>query len=227
MSQGYDFLVVHCTATRPDQDIDDRWVDRAHRLRGFKNGTGYNGIIKRDGTLLTAETGHLCRPFGAAGAHVGDCGPGWNRRALGLSMAGGIDAKGNPEDNFTDAQWYTLEATIGDWRDRFDIPEENIIGHRDLIKMTGAPPKACPCFSVKEWRETIPGGREGTRSGLFFEFLDEVAEGLMGFKETHTVKSGDTLWSIGRLYGHPVGQLMELNPGLTTAIRPGDIIKLR
>lgn len=233
----YDYLIVHCTATPPNLDVDDKWVDRAHRRRGFQNGTGYNGIIKRDGTLLTAEGGFKCRPFGVAGAHVGDCGPGWNRRALGLSLAGGVDAKNNPENNFTDAQWVTLEETIEAWADRFDIPLENIIGHRDLIKMTSAPPKACPCFSVKEWMtQSLRDGPKvdpavpssGQRSGLFFEFLEEFADGLMGFGATHTVKAGETLWSISRTYGHPLAQLFEMNPGLSANnLAVGQVIKLR
>ena len=31
-----EYIVIHCTATRPSQDIDVRTIDRWHRERGFE-----------------------------------------------------------------------------------------------------------------------------------------------------------------------------------------------
>jgi len=142
-------LIIHCAATKPTQDIGAVDIDRWHRAKGWFGG-GYHAVIRRDGTIETHDNGHRCRKLDQAGAHVGDCGPGWNRRSLGICMAGGIDADGKPEDNFTDAQWKSLEEQVLRYIEY--VPTiKHIGGHRDLIKVTGASPKACPSFDVWPW----------------------------------------------------------------------------
>ena len=44
------FIVVHCSATRPSQDIGVKEIDRWHRERGFIK-VGYATIIKRNGEI--------------------------------------------------------------------------------------------------------------------------------------------------------------------------------
>ena len=67
-------------------------------------------------------------------------------------MVGGLDAEGKPEDNFTKEQWASLRNLV--IQALTEHPTiTHIGGHRDLIKATNAPPKACPCFSVEDWFE--------------------------------------------------------------------------
>ncbi|CAB4139279.1 lysozyme [uncultured Caudovirales phage] len=148
-----DTIVIHCAATSPSMDIGAAEIDRWHRARGWF-GCGYHFVIRRNGVLESASTSR-CRPLFQAGAHVGDCGPGWNARSIGICLAGGVseaDPPGfsantsKPEDNFTEAQRSTLIRLLRTLRDQF--PFSRILGHRDLIKETKAPPKACPSFDV-------------------------------------------------------------------------------
>ena len=44
-----DYIVIHCSATRPSQDIDAKEIDRWHRSRGWLK-IGYHKVLKRDGT---------------------------------------------------------------------------------------------------------------------------------------------------------------------------------
>lgn len=148
-----DHLIIHCSATAPTSDIGAADIDRWHREKGWW-GCGYHVVIRRDGTIETAEKGHRCRPLEKAGAHVGDCGRGWNKRSIGVCMVGGIDKEGKAEDNFTEAQWKSLEEVVLTYLERFSSIA-TIGGHRDLIAITGAPPKACPSFSVREWWESV------------------------------------------------------------------------
>lgn len=148
-----DTLIIHTSATQPKADIGATDIDKWHRAKGWL-GNGYHYVIRRDGTVESKESGHRCRPLDKAGAHVGDCGPGWNKRSIGVCMVGGIDANGKAESNYTDAQWKSLEEVVLTLLERF--PSITTIGgHRDLIRKTGAPPKECPCFSVKEWFEQV------------------------------------------------------------------------
>ena len=44
------YIVIHCSQTRPSQDVDAKWIDRVHRERGWTM-IGYGKVIKRDGTV--------------------------------------------------------------------------------------------------------------------------------------------------------------------------------
>lgn len=127
------YLVVHCAATKPTMDIGLREIRQWHRERGWLD-IGYHFVIRRDGTV---EAG---RPHDVIGAHV----EGHNYESLGICMAGGIDAKGKPENNFTPAQFESLRALLD--KLKVDYPSAKIVGHRDLD-----PKKACPSFDVASW----------------------------------------------------------------------------
>ena len=149
MTRKVDHLVVHCSATKAKSMITATDIDKWHRARGFL-GCGYHYVITRDGTVQSHAKGDRCRPLNMPGAHVGDCGPGWNKRSIGICMVGGLDAEGRPEDNFTKEQWASLSDLV------IQVLTEHptithIGGHRDLIKATNAPPKACPCFDTYKW----------------------------------------------------------------------------
>lgn len=149
MKRYIDHIIIHCAATPPTSDIGAAEIDKWHRARGWW-GCGYHYIIRRDGTIESEEKGNRCRPLTRAGAHVGDCGRGWNSRSIGVCMVGGVDSDNVPEDNFTEAQWKSLEEVVLTLLERFSSIT-TIGGHRDLIELTGASPKACPSFEVSDW----------------------------------------------------------------------------
>ena len=142
-----DHIIVHCSATPTRHRWTSVNIDRDHRAKGYL-GNGYHVVIPRDGSIEMARCGHKCRPLSKAGAHVGDCGPGWNARTVGICLVGGVDNHMEPENNFTDAQMEALRFVLAAFK-RI-LPEAEIMGHRDLIKKTGAQnKKACPSFDVK------------------------------------------------------------------------------
>lgn len=141
-----ELLVVHCSATRPTQDIGVREITQWHRQRGFDT-VGYHYVIRRNGEV---ETG---RPETAIGAHV----KGHNARSLGVCLVGGINAAGKPESNFTDAQFESLKALLHQLQTRY--PDARILGHRDLSPDKNGDGKitpnefikACPSFDISAW----------------------------------------------------------------------------
>lgn len=128
-----DLIVVHCAATRPDQDIGAAEIGAWHKDRGW-SGIGYHHVIRRNGAV---EAG---RDPDAIGAHA----LGHNSRSVGICLAGGLDGAGAPAADFTAAQWKALGTLLDDLRHRY--PEAAILGHRDL-----EPGKDCPCFDVGSW----------------------------------------------------------------------------
>lgn len=218
----YDHLIVHVTATKASMDIGAADVDRWHRDKGWR-GCGYHAVIRRNGLWEDRDGGFSARPIGHCGAHVGDCGPGWNCRSFGISMAGGIDDNGQPENNMTFVQIQTLRAGIETFLELHpNKGAVRVLGHRDLIWQTGAPPKACPCFDVIPWWNNLSTDDDEDDAGS--DFTTPMTLG-----DTWTVRSGDTLGRIASDSGVRLSALLGLNPSITNPdqIQVGQVIKLR
>lgn len=135
------WLVVHCSATRASADIGAGEIRAWHMGgRGWRD-IGYHYVIRRDGRV---EDG---RPLDRPGAHV----VGHNARSVGICLAGGLDERGRPEDNFTEAQRRALKVLL--LRLRRSFPAADILGHRDFPAVR----KDCPCFDVRGWLKTAGG----------------------------------------------------------------------
>ncbi|MEO0991661.1 MAG: N-acetylmuramoyl-L-alanine amidase [Pseudomonadota bacterium] len=217
----YDHVIIHVTATPPDRDLDDKDIDQMHRARGF-SGCGYNALIKRDGTWLDSDMGALTRPIGRTGAHVGNCGPGWNRRSFGVSLVGGVDSGNRPENNMTDAQFESLSRGIHMFMDLHPLGFEaiTVMGHRDLIAQTNAPAKACPCFDAIPW-----WAAQVSDEDVLAKDRDITPVSL---PDSWKVKKGDSLGKISSTTGVSINRILGLNPTITdpNMIKTGQVIRL-
>lgn len=124
-------LFVHCSATKPGMDIGAAEMRRWHLGQGWRD-IGYHKVIRRDGTV---EDG---RPEEQVGSHA----KGHNADSLAVCMVGGIGEKGQPECNYTLAQWQALDAVLTGWLARH--PGATIHSHNEV-----EPGKACPVFAAR------------------------------------------------------------------------------
>lgn len=116
-------IVIHYSATYPDQDMTRDDIDRMHKRRGFRE-IGYHWFIRRDGTL---EEG---RPEGTLGAHV----RGHNSGTIGICFAGGLERATGPDLgvwNPTQEQEETMLRLIADIQKRWPSAKK-VVGHRNL-----------------------------------------------------------------------------------------------
>ena len=126
-----DLIVVHCSATRSDQQYSVRALIRDHADRfGF---TGYHYYVTRGGTVYQTRHEQL------VGAHA----KGYNEHSLGVCYEGGLDQHGKPTDTRTGAQKRALLRLLR--RLKAAHPEAQILGHRDLPGVK----KDCPCFDAR------------------------------------------------------------------------------
>jgi len=142
------YIVVHCSATPASMDIGVQTIDHWHRSppRNWSK-IGYHFVIRRDGRV---EKGRLLDEIGAHAF-------GYNRVSWGICMIGGLDAAGEPENNFTDLQFASLRSVLMTLTSL--APSAAILGHRDLspdIDGDGVIEKwewlkDCPCFNVRAW----------------------------------------------------------------------------
>ena len=139
------FLVVHCSATKPDMDIGVDEITEWHVARGWST-IGYHFVIRRDGKI------ELGRDLTTMGAHV----RGYNENSVGICMVGGLDENGKPANNFTPFQFSSLRVLL---ETLFRMcPEAKARGHRDFPGVA----KDCPCFDVIKW--WYKEGKDGVSS---------------------------------------------------------------
>ena len=147
-------IFVHCTATRPSQDIGVAKVRAWHKARGWSD-IGYHYLIKRDGTVQKGRSDKR------AGAHT----KGYNGTSLGVALVGGISEKGRPQFNYSGAQMKSLETLLQDLCFQYGIEIDQIHGHNEVSS------KACPCFDVVQWLQgryaAKPGAREKSETEGF------------------------------------------------------------
>ncbi len=131
-------IVIHCSATRVNQNFTVADLESCHRARGFKC-IGYHYYITKDGEIYST------RPEEMPGAHAQR----YNAHSIGICYEGGLAANGNPADTRTEAQKRSMLELL---RSIYaDYPDADIVGHRDLPGVK----KACPCFDVKKWLSDI------------------------------------------------------------------------
>ena len=128
------FLVLHCSATRCNQDYSVEQMRRDHKARGFYD-IGYHFYIRKDGTM----TQH--RKLLEVGAHARP----YNRCSIGICYEGGLDEQGKPCNTLNSLQFERIKELLVVLKRLF--PKAEIVGHRDL---PGTSPKECPCFEAKE-----------------------------------------------------------------------------
>ena len=133
--QKTDTIVIHCTQTPPNMDVDVAKVTEWHTQRGFDT-IGYHYLIKRDGTLQVG------RDEDVVGAHAVAV----NGTSVGVALVGGGTVDMGWENNFTPVQFETLKSIIIKLKDKYNI--EKIIGHYQVDDK-----KECPSFDVPKWLE--------------------------------------------------------------------------
>ena len=143
-----DLIVIHCSATRPNQSVSIADIDAMHKARGFR--CGYHQYITRSGSL------QLGRPLNRTGAHT----KGFNSHSIGVCLEGGVDLDGKSVMNFTNRQLDAARLVVA--YDKLLFPQANVVGHRDMspdlngdgVIRRNEWMKDCPCFDVDHWLNT-------------------------------------------------------------------------
>lgn len=139
-----DLIVIHCSATKPSQDIGVKEITEWHVAKGWA-GIGYHFVIRRDGQI------ELGRPLEDVGAHV----QGHNSTSVGICMVGGLTEAGEALTEaplmFTRRQWQALKVLLTTLLNIW--PEALIRGHRDMSPDLNHDGKIQP----SEWLKTCPG----------------------------------------------------------------------
>ena len=141
-------IIIHCSDTLEGRDFSAEDIRTWHMTPKEKGGRGfsdiaYHFVIRLDGSI------ELGRPIERWGAHC----RGHNMHSIGICYVGGrrpvpVNKKGYVwDDTRTPAQLEAMENLVKLLKKY--IPEATIHGHREFAN------RACPCFDVKKWLQTI------------------------------------------------------------------------
>lgn len=135
-------IVIHCSATKPSQDIGAAEIREWHLSKGWSD-IGYHFVIRRSGQV------ELGRPLEDVGAHVA----GHNSDSVGICLVGGLDSAGRAVDeaDFTEEQLESATMLVNTLR--LIYPGVEVLGHRDLSPDTNKDGK----IDRWEWVKTCPG----------------------------------------------------------------------
>ena len=150
MSKIIQYLIIHCTATRQEQEVTSADIRRWHTSpppvgRGWKQ-VGYTDMIHLDGTverLIKNNEDNIVDPWEISNGVEGE-----NSISRSIVYAGGLAKDGKtPMDTRTDEQIDAMHRYVLNFIDRF--PTIKVAGHNQFAN------KACPSFDVPTWLESI------------------------------------------------------------------------
>lgn len=137
------YIVIHHTATHEGSAFA---IDQLHHKRGFWNGLGYHFLINNgtDGT----EDGQLqVGPRWVKqqdGAHANA--DGMNQRGIGIVLVGNFS-----ETRVSESELSTLVFLVNTLQKYYNIPDNHVIGHRDVVgKNTECPGNLFPWKEFKK-----------------------------------------------------------------------------
>ena len=150
-------IVIHCSATRENENSSPEQLEHDHKARGFLR-AGYNFYIRRSGEVVNL------RPLDQIPAHA----KGHNEHSIGICYEGGLDITGKPCDTRTQAQKTSLEELIRHLLIRF--PGSWVCGHRDLSEDLNGDGIISPC----EWMKQCPSFDANSEyKGLVYEYREK------------------------------------------------------
>ena len=119
--------------------VDEHVIRQWHVEKGWAD-AGYNVVIPRK--KISGGLIEIARPLDWRGAHV----RGYNNRAIGVCLVGGMSEDGGNEDNFLPEQMAALERTVLFLLEVY--PDAVIAGHNAFTKS-----KTCPNFDWRSWAD--------------------------------------------------------------------------
>ena len=139
----WEFIVIHHSATKMG---NAEVFDAAHRARGMINGLAYHFVI--DNGTDGMPDGHIeTGPRWVSQLHGGHCRQAYiNEHGIGICLVGDFSG-----DQPTKKQLDALVLLIRGLQEQFKIPDDNVLGHGEVIgEFSECPGKEFPWDELKK-----------------------------------------------------------------------------
>ena len=142
---------MHHTATKRDTTTFNA-IDNYHRKLGW-GGCGYHYLITGDGTLwkgrAESKIGCHCRASGM------------NFKSIGICLTGNFEIEVP-----TNAQIATLQILLKRLRVKYNIPKEQVLGHREVPNAHTLCPGKNLLAWIRDYKKKKPIDREATKKRI-------------------------------------------------------------
>ena len=136
-------IIIHCSATRVDEDLTEQQLEAAHIARGLSE-CGFHYYVRYSGLVVSM------RDLDTVGEHC----PGHDEGSDGICYEGGVNCFGEPADTRSFHQKCSIRALIRCLQS--DFPNCHIYGCRELSTYFNCNgkihrdsyEKLSPCYSV-------------------------------------------------------------------------------
>lgn len=123
--RSINLLVIHCSDSDYSHHDNYGTIRKWHVEENGWSDVGYHFLILKSGEIAQ------CRPVEKSGAHC----KGFNGSSIGICLTG--------KEEFSEAQFKSLKKLVQRLKEKYDLNEYDILGHRDLDDR-----KTCPNFNV-------------------------------------------------------------------------------
>lgn len=152
MSKPLQYLVIHCTATKPGHEVTSDEIRHWHTDPVSKGGRGWKQVGYTDMIHLDGRVERLVENNEDANVdpwEITNGAKGYNAISRHIVYVGGVSANDvkKAEDTRTPAQIEAMKRYVLDFHERF--PNVKIIGHGEVAA------KDCPSFNVQKWLAQI------------------------------------------------------------------------
>lgn len=149
-------IIIHCTASKCNKNLTIEQIHSMHIRNGWA-GIGYNYYIDLNGIIWEG------RPEDYSGSHTTN----HNSKSIGICYCGGLNELGKPCDTRNQLQISAMK-----WLCRYlhkKYPNATFHGHKEFAN------KACPCFNVNEWIQSIKTYLDSNNDVLLQKTTKDVA----------------------------------------------------
>jgi len=160
-----EYIIIHHSATKKET-TNFNAVNEYHLSLGWK-GIGYHYFIEEDGTVKQG------RDENTEGAHCRS--DRMNHRSIGICLAGNFT-----EEEPSVGQLASLQSLLDLLRKRYDIPRENVLGHKEV---NGAS-TVCPASLLDHIKAYRQGEDENNDTRAISEELDEALKHISLARES-------------------------------------------
>lgn len=126
------WVILHCSDSDIPAHDNIETIRKWHMDERNFSDVGYHYFVQKNGVVIKG------RDEDKIGAHV----KGHNKDSIGICLSG--------KEEFTDAQFRSLEILLIDICGRHDLKKMDILGHSDLDDN-----KTCPNFALSEWLSSL------------------------------------------------------------------------
>jgi membrane-bound lytic murein transglycosylase D len=126
--------------------------------------------------------------------------------------------------------YYTVRSgdVVGDIADKYGVSASDIAEWNNLYRYRISVGQKLRIYADNGPSYAVSASNRSTaREGDVTVEALRPKQGAFGQQKYHSVRSGDNLWDLANRYGTSVDAIRQLNPGKTSSLKPGQVLRVK